>query len=230
MIELSHFLIAFMQNGQFDTVRILDSTTVDMMFTIQHPDIADDQGLIWYQMDIDGRLVWLHAGGDWGVLTCIAYYPEEGSGVMVLTNGSALNDESKWGVYLITDALFDCAAVISTCEYVAGDCNHNGTPLELGDVVAMIGMYRGTTDAEYTCPCPPHGDDFAPEADPNGNCVAFELGDVVTEIGAYRGTDEASGCPDCPGSLRLIPEGSDQPFLMPSMKSEAKDGGNRRVE
>jgi plastocyanin len=85
------------------------------------------------------------------------------------------------------------------CEYYAGDCNHNGTPLELGDVVAMIGIYRGTAEPAYTCDCPPNGDTFAPEADPNGNCVAFELGDVVAEIGAYRGTAEASGCADCPG-------------------------------
>jgi plastocyanin len=85
------------------------------------------------------------------------------------------------------------------CEYFAGDCNHNGIPLELGDVVAMIGIYRGSTDPAYVCACPPNDDQFAAEADPNGNCAAFELGDVVTEIGAYRGTAEASGCPDCPG-------------------------------
>ena len=87
----------------------------------------------------------------------------------------------------------------ASCEYVAGDCNHNGIPLELSDVVVMIGMYRGTQLPSYTCDCPPHGSDFAPEADVNGNCVAFELGDVVTEIAAYRGTNEASACIDCPG-------------------------------
>ena len=86
------------------------------------------------------------------------------------------------------------------CSYIPGDCDHNGTPLELGDVIAMIGIYRGTVAPYYTCNCPPHGSDFAPEGDPNGNCILFELGDVVTEIGAYRGTTEASGCPDCPGS------------------------------
>jgi hypothetical protein len=88
----------------------------------------------------------------------------------------------------------------SACDYMAGDCNHNGVSLELADVVTMIGMYRGTTEPYYTCDCPPHGADFAPEADPNGNCQAFELGDVVTEIAAYRGTGTASGCEDCPGS------------------------------
>jgi len=110
----------------------------------------------------------------------------------------------------------------AACEYLAGDCDHNGTPLELGDVIFMIGMYRGTAEPEYTCDCPPHGDAFAPEADPDGNCVAFELGDVVTEIGAYRGTATASGCEDCPGSLRLIPgDDGNQPLVMPSLKAKA---------
>lgn len=86
------------------------------------------------------------------------------------------------------------------CIYLPGDCNHNDVPLELGDVIAMIAMYRGTVEPLYTCDCPPHGENFAPEADPNGNCVAFELGDAVTEIAAYRGAGTASGCEDCPGS------------------------------
>jgi hypothetical protein len=91
---------------------------------------------------------------------------------------------------------------IPQCDYIPGDCNHNGVPLELGDAIAMIGMYRGTVDPSYICDCgvDPPGAEFAATADPNGNCVAFELGDVVTEIGAYRGTQQASGCPDCPGS------------------------------
>lgn len=90
-----------------------------------------------------------------------------------------------------------------SCIYLPGDCDHNGIPLELGDVVAMIGMYRGSVDPCYLCDCDadPPGARFAATADPNGNCVAFELGDVVTEIGAYRGSNTASGCVDCPGSL-----------------------------
>lgn len=87
------------------------------------------------------------------------------------------------------------------CVYTSGDCNHNGTPLELGDVIAMISMYRGTIDP-YTCDCAPHGIEFAATADPNGNCIANELTDVVIEIAAYRGFGDVSSCPDCPGSER----------------------------
>lgn len=90
------------------------------------------------------------------------------------------------------------------CEYIAGDCNHNGIALELGDVAAMIGNYRGTIGPYYICDCgvDPPGSHFAATADPDGNCVPNELSDVVSEIGAYRGTAEVSGCPDCPGSGR----------------------------
>jgi hypothetical protein len=86
------------------------------------------------------------------------------------------------------------------CEgtYIPGDCNSNGIPLELADITAMIGLYRGSGLPSFTCDCSPHGHIFTPQADPNGNCVAYELVDVVTEIGAYRGSAAVSGCADCP--------------------------------
>ncbi len=95
--------------------------------------------------------------------------------------------------------------VIPPCDnsYIAGDCNHNGVPLELSDITAMINMFRGNSPPYYFCDCQPHGFLFASTADPSGNCVAFELTDVVTEIGAYRGSTAVSSCPDCPGSERI---------------------------
>lgn len=106
--------------------------------------------------------------------------------------------------------------VTPPCEnsYIAGDCNNNGVPLELGDVIAMVGMYRATSLPYYICDCQEHGYSFAPNADPNGNCVAFELGDVVTEMTAYRGTGTVSSCPDCPAQGGLpVPDNnkSDKP-------------------
>lgn len=90
------------------------------------------------------------------------------------------------------------------CDYIPGDCDHNGTPMEMSDVLAMIGNYRGTVAPYHICDCgvDPPGAYFAATADPNGNCVANELNDVVTEIAAYRGLGDVSGCPDCPGSGR----------------------------
>jgi hypothetical protein len=124
-----------------------------------------------------------------------------GDTLHVVWNEDCEDEGGSSGYYEIMYSRGDVlAAPGPDCVYVAGDCNHNGVPLELSDVVEMISLYRGSASPQYTCDCPPHGSDFAAEADPNGNCVAFELSDVVTEIAAYRGTDEASGCPDCPGS------------------------------
>ena len=123
----------------------------------------------------------------------------------------------------VDNVCVDDVTIGPSCTYIPGDCDHNGTALELPDVMAMIGIYRGTVEPYYTCDCPPHGDIFAAEADPNGNCITLELADVVTEIGAYRGTAEAAGCPDCPGSLRLMP-GADSPASsgIPSLSTKVK--------
>ncbi len=92
------------------------------------------------------------------------------------------------------------------CVYLPGDCDHNGFPIELTDVLAMIGFYRGGIEPDYLCECSedPTVYNFAATADPNGNCAPNELLDVVTEIAAYRGTMTASGCPDCPGSEGIV--------------------------
>ncbi len=167
------------------------------------------------------------------ILTPIARYPDDTDPDLP---GSDYNNYlGNWATFLSESAGFPCTkdsseisvydrGVLSSdeCEYIPGDVNHNGTPLELGDVIAMIGMYRGMADPEYTCSCPPHSDDFTPTADPNGNCVALELGDVVTEIAAYRGTGQASGCEDCPGSLRLFPRDEERLPAVPSFKSKMK--------
>lgn len=85
-----------------------------------------------------------------------------------------------------------------TGAYVAGDCDHNGSSGELGDVIAMIALYRGTLIPQYPCECPPHSDEFVPEADGDGSCIALELSDVIAIIADYRGLAPVSYCPDCP--------------------------------
>ena len=105
-LQLARFLIAFQQHGQIDTVRILDSTTVELMTTIQYPSLNPIQGLIWRRTLLQGqRWVWGHEGGDLGVRTSMSYCPAETSAAIVLTNG-----ESNDGLLSILDALFDYAA------------------------------------------------------------------------------------------------------------------------
>lgn len=280
-LQLARHLGAFMQFGRIDEVRILDSTTVEMMTQVQYPNLNPSVGLIWVWSFSGQRLICGHSGSSWGARTEMRYYPEESNGVIVLTNIDNTSEVS-YGIKLMVYDLFEYAAgppgfiagvvgdelenpidhafgeviglttwdysnadgqyyvgglitgsydvrfthpdyyelivedisvvlsettyvditMYSPCFYIPGDCDHNGIALELGDVIAMIGMYRGSVVSPYDCSCPPHGDNFTPTADPNGNCVTLELGDVVTEIAAYRGTDSASGCEDCPGLRR----------------------------
>lgn len=147
------------------------------------------------------------------------WYPETGEGTQWLFEdppGGQIVPEQAYGGLFFT---------IEGCEYVPGDCDHNTVPLEIVDILAMIGLYRGTISPIYTCACPPHGLEFVPEADPNGNCVAMELNDVIIEIGAYRGNVNVSSCADCPGTLRLGPDGAEGTQAVPSLKSKVKNSG-----
>ena len=113
-LQLSRFLIAFMQDGVIDTVRILDSATVSLMTTIQYPEIDSNQGLIWYKKLVDSRWIWGHTGGDLGVNTNMFFSQSEGSGAIFLANRYASGFQNN-----IIDALFDYAApVISISENV----------------------------------------------------------------------------------------------------------------
>lgn len=86
-ISLAKFLWMHMNNGAFDGTQILDNNTVAAMRTIQFPNIADDQGLIWYFYTEADGLWWGHNGGDLGISTDMYFNETTGTGLVVLTNG-----------------------------------------------------------------------------------------------------------------------------------------------
>ena len=86
-VELSQFLIAFMQMGQLDTVRILDSATVALMLTPQIPSINFGVGIIWHSVIWEGGVYWGHTGGFYGCKTMLYFCPSEDWGAIILTNG-----------------------------------------------------------------------------------------------------------------------------------------------
>jgi len=102
-VQLLHFLTSYLQGGIYVGNSILNSATVDMMLSSQIPSIDPTQGLVWYQINLDGRQLWGHGGGDEGVSTEMYCCTEENSGVVLLTNGNAY-------AYEVLDALFDYAA------------------------------------------------------------------------------------------------------------------------
>jgi hypothetical protein len=163
---------------------------------------------------------------DWYVIASGGGYSESAGYQVDGTIGQPIIGQSSSDIYIVQTGFWVGLPSGADCVYIPGDCDHNGTALELSDVIAMIGMYRGSVTPPYECSCPPHGDNFTPTADPDGNCVPLELGDVVTEIGAYRGSTTASGCIDCPGTLRLLPGDDDRPLVLPRLKLKIKAAGN----
>jgi CubicO group peptidase (beta-lactamase class C family) len=135
-IQLARHLIAFMQMGEIDGVRILDSATVEEMTTIQYPEIYSSQGLVWFHNYTGGRWVWRHGGGDAGVATLASCCFDENSAVVVLTNG-----ESHSATSLITNMLFDYAADYAL---VVGDASGDGV-VDPADVVYLINyLFKGS--------------------------------------------------------------------------------------
>ncbi|UCD04661.1 MAG: serine hydrolase [candidate division WOR-3 bacterium] len=111
-VQLARHLTAIMQYGQIDTVRILDSTTVDTMLTVYfdiHPLLK--MGLIWHYLDTGSRWIWWHNGGFYGVHTEMGFCPAENTAAIALTNG-----ESSEGTIAIIDALFDYAQNVALDE------------------------------------------------------------------------------------------------------------------
>jgi CubicO group peptidase (beta-lactamase class C family) len=115
-IELANFLIAFQNHGQFGTVNILDSTTVELMTTVQYPSVTSEWGLGWWHIIHNGRELWGHHGGPAYGMTCTMWLCEqENSGAIVLATGD-YGGYSRNAVLAIADGLFEYALAYGVGE------------------------------------------------------------------------------------------------------------------
>ena len=99
--DLSHFLIAHMNGGLWNNVRILKEETIEEMHTIQPPGNADMSnvyyGLGWafqefpfiFNITFSG-----HTGGIYGVSTMMYYIPDENIGIIFFTNGDTQYEQN----------------------------------------------------------------------------------------------------------------------------------------
>jgi CubicO group peptidase (beta-lactamase class C family) len=81
--QLGRFLAAYINGGEYQGARILETATVNMMLTLQIPAVNTFQGLVWRKMGT----AWGHGGGDLGVNTTMYFEPAMDRGVVVFTNG-----------------------------------------------------------------------------------------------------------------------------------------------
>lgn len=86
VIELSHFIIAHMNEGIYKGFQLLNASTVELMHTIQYP--KGDYGLGWVvNNDSDYGLLYGHSGGDIGVATSVSIHDSDDTAVIYFTNG-----------------------------------------------------------------------------------------------------------------------------------------------
>ncbi len=83
--ELSYFLTAIMNNGQFNNVQILKKYTVDMMLSLQIEG-NNSQGLCWHKREFES--LWGHGGGDPGIKTQLFFSPETNIGIITFQNNN----------------------------------------------------------------------------------------------------------------------------------------------
>ena len=90
--DLSHYLIAHMNGGLYDGIRILEDETVELMHTLQYPEnnsTYSGYGLGWkifwnYDYNTSRRVG--HTGAMPGSLTYMFYFPYNNTGVIFFTN------------------------------------------------------------------------------------------------------------------------------------------------
>jgi CubicO group peptidase (beta-lactamase class C family) len=106
--QLARHLIAFMQFGEIDGVRILQPETVEEMRRIQYPEIgAQPFGVFWYYKSLRDRVLLGHNGGNYGVATEMFFDAQGDVGVILLMNGDWTSRPSNVPmVYSIEDRLF----------------------------------------------------------------------------------------------------------------------------
>jgi len=105
--DLSHFLIAHMNDGIYQNTRILEKETIDLMQNI-HPDNAIQYGLAWMNKSISFRYTAMGHGGDlMGVDTWMLYIPSEDIGIIYFANGNpAFGQHSIFGSIFVKLLLF----------------------------------------------------------------------------------------------------------------------------
>jgi len=86
--DLSHFLIAHMNDGVYKNARILEKETVDLMHDLQEDNVLR-YGLAWMGYPISKTQNAMGHGGDiMGVDTWMLYMPSEDIGVIYFANGN----------------------------------------------------------------------------------------------------------------------------------------------
>ena len=86
---LARFLLAMMRDGELDGARVLTPESVAETRRVQDESVSSSQALSWYYRSLAGSR-WLgHSGSAFGTSAQMLYRPEDGRGIVLLTNSDA---------------------------------------------------------------------------------------------------------------------------------------------
>ena len=144
--SLAKFLSAFINDGFYNGIQILNPETIETMKTIHYPDIAYDQGLIWYYKNLNESNLFGHGGSDLGSVTEMFLSSSDDIGIVLLSNSR--NHE---GMALIESSIFDFAT--ETDFIASGDINSDSILTE-DDITVLVnlileGRYNFISDLNY---------------------------------------------------------------------------------
>ena len=135
--NLARFVGAYMNEGIYNGIRILDQETIELIKTIHYENINSQQGLIWYYKNTNGRTLFGHNGGDIGSLTEMFISFSNNIGVVLLNNSSNYN-----ALIQIENAVFDFAE--QTDFITLGDINQDSM-IDILDAVLLVNFILGQT-------------------------------------------------------------------------------------
>ncbi len=88
--ELANFLLAYTGRGIVDGVQILESSSVDLLtpYDFNTENLGWWNGTSWtFTFHFPDDEVWFHGGYMPGIRARLNYYPDNGTGIIILTNG-----------------------------------------------------------------------------------------------------------------------------------------------
>ena len=130
--NLAKFMSAYMNDGIYNGVRILDSETIELIKTIHYPVVNSMQGLIWYYKNANGRELFGHNGGDVGSSTEMFISFSSNLGIVLLTNSSNYD-----AMIQIENAVFDFAE--ETDFIITGDINLDNV-INIQDIILAVNL------------------------------------------------------------------------------------------
>ena len=143
--NLAKFMSSFINNGMYNGIEILKPETIELIKTVHYPDIAFDQGLIWYYRNLNGRTIFGHSGGDIGSATEMLISFSSNLGVVLLSNAG------HGGMEQIGNAVFEYAE--GTNFIPTGDMNSdeiiNNEDINILINLILIGDYNFISDLNY---------------------------------------------------------------------------------